>query len=89
MGEVTDKFQEFKSWYQSKTIIGIIISSVSGVVFAVSNGTVDVSGAVNETLSGAETLAGELDNVWASVTFVIGQAVAIWGRISAKAGIKK
>lgn len=84
MGEVTDKFQEFKTWYQSKTIIGIIISSISAVVFTVSNGTIDVAGGVNETISGAEELSGSVDNVWSAVTFVIGQAVAIWGRISAK-----
>lgn len=88
MGEVTDKFQQFKSWYQSKTIIGIVISSISGVAFAVSNGAVDVSGAVNETLTGAEELSTTIDGIWTSITFLIGQAIAIYGRITAKVGLK-
>jgi len=88
MGEVSKKVEELKSWYQSKTIIGVIISSISGLGFALSNGTVDISGAVNETISGVEEVSTTLDSVWTSITFLIGQAVTIWGRITAKVGLK-
>lgn len=87
MGKVTEKFEQFKSWYQSKTIIGLIISSISGVVFALTNGSVDVAGAVNETISGAEGIATSADDVIAAVMFVVGQVVALYGRITAKVGI--
>lgn len=90
MGKVNDTFQEFKSWYQSKTIIGLIISSISGVVFALTNGQVDVAGAAGEVLN-ADAPGGlieGIDNVWAAVTFVLGQALAFWGRFKAKLGIK-
>jgi len=90
MGEIQDKFQDVKSWYQSKTIIGLIISSVSGVVFALTNGSVDIAGAAGEVLGADEPggLVESLDNVWAAVTFAIGQAVALYGRITAKVGLK-
>lgn len=84
-----EKFQQFKSWYQSKTIIGLVISSISGVVFALTQGKVDVQGATTDLISGAEEIALGVDQVIASVTFVIGQAVILWGRLTAKLGIKK
>ena len=84
-----EKFQQFKSWYQSKTIIGLVISSISGVVFALTQGKVDVQGATTDLISGAEEIAVGVDQVIASVTFVIGQAVVLWGRLTAKLGIKK
>jgi len=51
--KVAEKVQEFKSWYTSKTIIGLIISSISGVVYALTDGSVDIQGASSEVLSGA------------------------------------
>lgn len=86
--KVAEKVQEFKSWYTSKTIIGLIISSVSGVVYALTDGGVDIQGASTEVLSGAEELATGVDNTIASVMFFVGQAVAVWGRLKAKVGIK-
>lgn len=88
-GRVTRKVQEFKSWYKSKTIIGLIISSISGVVYALTDGNVDVQGATTEALSGAEELATGADQILATITFFIGQAVAVWGRLKAKVGLKK
>ena len=88
-GKVTKKVQEFKSWYQSKTIIGLIISSISGVVYALTDGSVDVQGVATDTLSGAEELAVGADNIIAQITFFVGQAIALWGRLTAKLGIKK
>lgn len=88
VGKVQEKFNDFKSWYQSKTIIGLIISSISGVVFALTGGEVDVQGAATEVITGAESLAYNADQAIASVTFFIGQAIAVWGRIKAKVGLK-
>lgn len=87
-GVVSNKFNEFKSWYKSKTVIGLIISSISGVVFALSDGAVDVAGATNEVLSGGEDISLASDQVIASVMFLIGQATAVWGRFKAKVGLK-
>jgi len=87
-GKVSEKFNEFKSWYQSKTIIGLIVSSISGVVFALTEGKVDVQGASSEILSGGEELAWNVDQAIAAVTFLLGQVLAVWGRIKAKAGLK-
>jgi hypothetical protein len=87
--QVQEKFNEFKQWYQSKTIIGLVISSISGVVFALTQGQVDVQGATTELIAGAEEVAVGADQVISSVTFVIGQVVALWGRLTAKVGIKK
>ena len=86
--KVAEKVQEFKSWYTSKTIIGLIISSVSGVVYALTDGGVDIQGASTEVIAGAEELATSVDNTIASVMFFVGQAVAVWGRLKAKVGIK-
>lgn len=84
-----EKFQQFKSWYQSKTIIGLVISSISGVVFALTQGKVDVQGVTTDLITGGEEIAVGIDQVIASVTFVIGQVIALWGRLTAKIGIKK
>ena len=86
--KVAEKVQEFKSWYTSKTIIGLIISSISGVVYALTDGSVDIQGASTEVISGAEELATSADNTIASIMFFVGQAVAVWGRLKAKVGLK-
>ena len=86
--KVAEKVQEFKSWYTSKTIIGLIISSVSGVVYALTDGNIDIQGASTEVIAGAEELATSADNTIASVMFFVGQAVALFGRLKAKVGIK-
>lgn len=87
MGVAQDKFAEAKAWYKSKTIIGLVISSVSAIVFSMTGGKIDVQGAVNEVIN-ADPLVDSADSIIASVTFFIGQAIALWGRISAKVAIK-
>mgnify|MGYP007059449297 FL=1 len=84
---VETKFADFKNWYQSKTIIGLIISSVSAIVDSLTQGKVDIQGAAGEILNAGE-VAQSADQIISAVTFFIGQAVALWGRITAKAGIK-
>jgi hypothetical protein len=86
--KVAEKVQEFKAWYKSKTIIGLAISSISGVVFALTSGKVDVQGAVDTAMTGSDELANSADNLIAGVMFFIGQAVAIYGRLKAKVGLK-
>ena len=88
MGKVSDKVAEFKAWYKSKTIIGLIISSISGVVYALTDGNVDVAGTVDGAMTGADELATGADNIIASVMFFVGQAVAVYGRLKAKVGLK-
>ena len=87
MGVVQEKFTEAKAWYKSKTIIGLAISSISAIVFSLTGGNVDVQGAVNEVLN-ADPVVDSAEQIVASVTFFIGQVVALWGRISAKTGLK-
>lgn len=89
MGEVTEKFNEFKAWYKSKTIIGLIISSISGVVLALTEGTVDIAGAVAAIFDGGEEVAASADSIWASLTFAFGQVLALYGRVTASVGISK
>lgn len=84
---VETKFADFKNWYQSKTIIGLIISSVSAIVYSLTQGKVDIQGAAGEILN-AEEVAQSADQIISAITFFIGQAVALWGRITAKAGLK-
>ena len=88
MGKVSDKVAEFKAWYKSNTIIGLVISSISGVVYALTEGNVDVAGAVDGAMTGADELATGADEVIASVMFFIGQAVAVYGRLKATVGLK-
>ena len=88
MGKVSDKVSEFKAWYKSKTIIGLVISSISGVVYALTNGSVDVAGAVDATMTGADELATGADEVISTVMFFVGQAVAVYGRLKAKVSLK-
>jgi len=86
-GIVNEKFNEAKAWYKSKTIIGLVISSVSAIVFSMTNGNVDIQGATNEILN-ADSVVESADNVVAGVMFFVGQIVALWGRITAKTGLK-
>lgn len=87
MGKVTEKVEQFKAWYKSKTIIGLAISSVSGIVFAMTSGKVDVQGAVDTAMGGADDLASGADNIIAGVMFFVGQAIAVYGRFKAKVGL--
>ena len=87
MGIVEEKFSEVKSWYKSKTIIGLLISSVSAIIFSMTQGKVDIRGATNEILNSDEVIQS-MDSVVSGVMFFVGQCVALWGRITAKVGIK-
>lgn len=83
---VQDAFEKGKAWYQSKTIIGILIAAVSTVVKAFLP-DVDIQGATDEVLN-ADQVAMSADQVVASVVQLIGFVTALYGRIVAKLGIK-
>ena len=83
---VQDLYEKGKKWYQSRTIIGLIISSVGAIVYAVSNGEVDIAGAAGEVLT-ADDVVASVDQVWAAVLVVVGQVVALYGRLTAKVKI--
>jgi hypothetical protein len=87
MGIIQDNFELAKAWYQSKTILGIIISSIGVVVFALTSGKVDIQGAANEVLNANDAVVA-IDQVWAGVIIAVGQLLALWGRITAKTSIK-
>jgi len=84
---VQSRFADFKNWYQSKTIIGLVISSVSAIVYSLTQGKIDIQGATGEILNAGE-VAQSADQIISAVTFFIGQAIALYGRIKAKAGLK-
>ena len=87
MGIVEQKFSEVKSWYKSKTIIGLVISSISAIVFSMTGGNIDIQGITNEILN-ADSVVESADGVVSGVMFFVGQIVALWGRITAKSGLK-
>lgn len=81
-----DVFSKFKSWYQSKTIIGIIIVAVSTLVQAFYPET-DIAGTVGEVMNGDEVVTG-VDSVWIGITQTFGLVLALYGRVKAQFGIK-
>ncbi len=83
---VSDGFQTAKAWYQSKTIIGIIIAAISTLVKAFMPET-DVQGAVDEILS-ADPTAASIDQIIASAVQAFGLLMALYGRVKARLGIK-
>lgn len=87
MGIAQEKFAEAKAWYKSKTIIGLAISSISAIIFSMTAGKVDVQGAVNEVVN-SDDIATSVDSIIAGVTFAIGQVIALYGRVTAKVGLK-
>ena len=88
IGTIQDAVNKAKAWYQSKTIIGIIIAAIGAVVAAFTQGTVDIAGAVNEVINNSGDLVASADSIWGQVLTTVGLALALWGRIKAKVGIK-
>lgn len=85
MGIVTDKFDEFKNWWESKTIIASIIMVVQLVLGLFGY---DIGNIFETTIEGAEELANEIDSTWLGIQSVIMSAIVIWGRIKAEVKIK-
>lgn len=89
MGEITDGFEEAKAWYQSKTIIGVIITAVGMLIstFFPESG-IDLDGAVTVIMEDGEKIAEQSDLTYGSLIAVWGLLQALWGRVAAKLGIK-
>lgn len=87
MGEIKEGWNNFKAWYKSKTIIGVIIAAI-GTLVQMFWPEVDVQAGAEEILNSGEEIAFAVDDIWGSILQVIGLAVAAWGRFSAKVGIK-
>ena len=82
------KIDGAKSWYQSKTIIGVVLAFIPTIVQLINpEWTLDVSGVVEEGFTGAELVAETADQIWVTATEVFGTLLAIWGRLKAKVQI--
>ena len=89
MGNLDDKVQSAKSWYQSKTIIGVILAFIPTILRLINPELVlDVEGIVTEGFNGAELIAQTADEIWVTVLEVGGSLLAIWGRIKANVKLK-
>ena len=89
MGDLQDGVSKAKSWYQSKTIIGVVLTFIPTIVKFISPESVlDIEGVINEGFQGAELIAQTGDQIWASALEVFGVLLAIWGRIKAKVVIR-
>lgn len=88
MGPITDKVENAKSWWKSKTIIGTIIALIPMLVKLINpEWTVDIDGAVYAGWEGVDLLANAADEIWVKITQIFGTVLAIYGRIKAKVGI--
>lgn len=88
MTDFKGKVADAKSWYQSKTIIGVIMAFIPTIVQLVKpEWTLDVSGIVEEGFTGAQTIAETADQLWVTVTQLFGTVLAIYGRIKAKVSV--
>ena len=86
---VSTAVADAKAWYKSKTIIGTILMFIPTIVRLISPETeVDAVGAVDEAFAGAEGLAAYADSIWATVQEALGFALAVYGRLKAKVGIR-
>lgn len=86
-GPITDGYNQFKEWYKSKTIIGVLITAAATLLSILfPDASVDLTGAVEE-LTNADDLATGIDDIWIRIMQVVGMALAIYGRLKAKLGI--
>ena len=89
MGNLDDKVQSAKAWYQSKTIIGVITAFIPTILKLINPELVlDIDGVVAEGFTGAEVIAQTGDQLWATLTTVGGTLLAIWGRMKANVKLK-
>lgn len=89
MGKISEKVEEAKSWYQSKTIIGVILAFIPTIVRLIKpEASIDLEGVIEEGFNGAEIIAQTADGIIATALEVFGSVLAIWGRIKAKVSLK-
>lgn len=85
MGNLQDGVANAKAWYQSKTIIGILVAFIPTILRAINPELVlDLDGIANDGFEAAELVAQTGDQLWVTIAEVLGTLLAIWGRIKAK-----
>ena len=85
MGNLQDGVASAKAWWQSKTIIGILIAFIPTIVKAINPElTLDLGGIAEEGFGAAEQIAEAGDQLWVTLTTLFGSLLAVWGRIKAK-----
>lgn len=86
---ITDGWTTVKSWYKSKTMIGIAISLISQILpLFIKGWDGDLKGTVEMIMGSGDAIAEAGQAVHTGIVTLIGLAVAAWGRIKAKTGIK-
>jgi hypothetical protein len=89
MSDLKDKVGAAKAWYQSKTIIGVVLAFIPTILKLINPELVlDLDGVIEEGFTGAEVIAQTGDQLWSTVVTVGGTLLAIWGRIKAKVVLK-
>lgn len=89
MGDISDKVQDAKAWWESKTIIGTIIMVIPIILnIILPDLEIDLNGAVDEVWTLGESLAEYADSIWAQLQSILGFVLAVYGRIKAKVGIR-
>lgn len=81
MGDIKDKFQFAKEWWQSRTMIiaGIVaISSITKMLWGFDLGVV-----IDMIWGDGEVIAGEADSIWMSVQALTGSIGAMFYRYKA------
>lgn len=82
---VGDAFDKAKAWYQSKTIIGVLIAAAGAILSALKpEWGLDLPGTANEIVEGAEEIADAADVTWGAILQAWGLVQAVWGRIVAR-----
>lgn len=84
---VQDAWTTVKAWYKSKTIWGALFMAIA-YALRIFKPEVDTQGIADEVTGAADTFAPLLDSIWTTVLEIAGLALAVFGRIKAKAGIK-
>jgi len=86
---VSDKWNEYKEWYKSKTIWGVLIALAGTAIRLIwPEAGVDVEGAVDVVIEEGDGLATGIDTIYSTAMQLFGLALAAWGRFKATVGIK-
>lgn len=90
MGEILDKYQEAKAWYNSKTIIGVIIAAVGAIISAFwPELGFDLVEKVEVVEGELDPIAEAVDVTWGSILSLWGLVQAAYGRVVAKGPVHK
>lgn len=89
-GIVQENWQVAKKWYQSKTIIGVIVAALGAIIqhFYPELG-IDLPNAIEDVMSTADQIAVSADVGIGAVTEIIGLAFAFYGRLKVKQPISR